>query len=215
MSQQSSLIVIHFYSYDSFSCIASSYFPWLHYCAYWGCASWLIPDSFLTHIILHAGRIFQQWHRNCIVCLVTPLTWHSPSPIHVPAPSGTLLAPPGLPASPMPPPHDPAPLPPHDSHAAVFTTPSSGAVQHRPGTSRPASEARGSCGHHCPALKAAVPQLFDQARAVDMQVPAPAGSTVQQGAWAGCRCCCHGRCGEHAHSSNVRKWGPPPPHGSH
>ena len=46
MSQRSTLIVFHFYSYDSFSCVASSFFPWLCYCAYWGCASWLIPDSF-------------------------------------------------------------------------------------------------------------------------------------------------------------------------
>ena len=73
MCHRSSLIVIHFYSYDSFSCAASSFFPWLHYCAYWGCASWLI---FLTHIILHAGRIFQQWHRNRIVCLIVESALH-------------------------------------------------------------------------------------------------------------------------------------------
>ena len=50
--------------------------PWLHYCAYWGCMSWLISDSFLTHIILHAGRIFQQRHCNCIICLVVEIAWH-------------------------------------------------------------------------------------------------------------------------------------------
>ena len=76
MSHQSSLIVIHFYSYDSFSCAASSFFPWLCYCAYWGCTSWLIPDSFLTHIILHTGRIFWQWHHNRIVCLVIESALH-------------------------------------------------------------------------------------------------------------------------------------------
>ena len=73
MSQRSLLIVIQFYS---LSCVASSFFPWLCYCAYWGCASWLIPDSFLTHIILHAGRIFQQRHHNCIVCLVVESALH-------------------------------------------------------------------------------------------------------------------------------------------
>ena len=70
MSQIFSLIVIHFYSYDSFSCVASSF---LH-----GCTIVLteaahhdsILTHFLTHIILHTGRIFQQWHCNCIVCLV-------------------------------------------------------------------------------------------------------------------------------------------------
>ena len=76
MSQMFSLIVIHFYSYDSFSCVASSFFPWLCYCAYWGCVSWLISDSFLTHIILHAGRIFQQQHHNHIVCLVVETALH-------------------------------------------------------------------------------------------------------------------------------------------
>ena len=76
MSQRSSLIVIHFYSYYSFSCVASSFFPWLCYCAYRGCISWLIPDSFLTHIILHAGRIFQQWCHNCIICLVVESALH-------------------------------------------------------------------------------------------------------------------------------------------
>ena len=76
MGQRSSFIVTHFYSYDSFSCVASSFFPWLRYCAYWGCTSWLIPDSFLTHIILHAGRIFQQWHCNCIICLVVESALH-------------------------------------------------------------------------------------------------------------------------------------------
>ena len=76
MSNRSSLIVIHFYSYDSFSCVASSFFPWLRYCAYWGCMSWPISDTFLTHIILHAGRIFWQWHRNCIVCLVVESALH-------------------------------------------------------------------------------------------------------------------------------------------
>ena len=76
MSQRSSLIVIHFYSYDSFSCVASSFFLWLCYCAYWGCTSWLIPDSFLTHIILHAGRIFQQWCHNHIICLVIESALH-------------------------------------------------------------------------------------------------------------------------------------------
>ena len=50
--------------------------PWLRYCDYWGCASWLISDSFLTHIILHAGRIFQQWHHNHIVCLVVESALH-------------------------------------------------------------------------------------------------------------------------------------------
>ena len=58
----------------------------------------------------------------------------------MPAPSGALLVPLSLPASPALPPCDPTLLPPHDSHAAVFTTPSSGAVQHRPGTSHPVSE---------------------------------------------------------------------------
>ena len=76
MSHRSSLIVIHFYSYDSFSCVASSFFSWLHYCAYWGYVSWLIPDSFLTHIILHAGRIFWQRHCNRIVCLVIESALH-------------------------------------------------------------------------------------------------------------------------------------------
>ena len=76
MSQRTSLIVIHSYSYDSFSSVASSFFPWLCYCAYWGCASWLIPDSVLTHIILHAGRIFWQQCHNCIVCLVIESTLH-------------------------------------------------------------------------------------------------------------------------------------------
>ena len=51
-------------------------FPWLRYCAYWGCASWLISDSFLTHIILHAGRIFQQWCHNHIICLVIESALH-------------------------------------------------------------------------------------------------------------------------------------------
>ena len=51
-------------------------FPWLHYCAYWGCTSWLISDSFLTHIILHAGRIFWQWCHNCIICLVVESALH-------------------------------------------------------------------------------------------------------------------------------------------
>ena len=55
-------------------CIIS--FPWLHYCAYWGCMSWLISDSFLTHIILHAGRIFQQQHHNCIISLVIKTALH-------------------------------------------------------------------------------------------------------------------------------------------
>ena len=31
---------------------------------------------FLTHIILHAGRIFQQQRLNCIVCLVIESTLH-------------------------------------------------------------------------------------------------------------------------------------------
>ena len=72
----SSLIVIHFYPYDSFSCVCIIIFPWLRYCAYWGCTSWLISDSFLTHIILHAGRIFQQWCHNCIICLVIESALH-------------------------------------------------------------------------------------------------------------------------------------------
>ena len=76
MSHRSSPIVIHFYSYDSFSCVVSSIFPWLRYCAYWGCTSWLIPDSFLTHIILHAGGIFQQQCHNCIICLVIETALH-------------------------------------------------------------------------------------------------------------------------------------------
>ena len=50
--------------------------PWLRYCAYWGCTSWLIPGSFLTHIILHAGRIFRQRCRNHIVCLVVESALH-------------------------------------------------------------------------------------------------------------------------------------------
>ena len=37
-----SLLWLHF-----LCCIIIS--PWLRYCAYWGCASWLISDSFLTH----------------------------------------------------------------------------------------------------------------------------------------------------------------------
>ena len=53
-----------------------SIFPWLHYCAYWGCMSWLISDLFLTHIILHAGRIFQQWCHNHIICLVVETALH-------------------------------------------------------------------------------------------------------------------------------------------
>ena len=83
MSHQSSLIVIHFYSYDSFSCAASSFFH--------GCAivlteaachdsflthSWLIFWLILTHIVLHAGRIFQQRHCNCIICLVVESALH-------------------------------------------------------------------------------------------------------------------------------------------
>ena len=76
MSLRTSFIVIYFYSYDSFSCVASSFFPWLHYCAYWGCASWRIPDSFLTHIILHAGGIFQQQCHNHIICLVVESALH-------------------------------------------------------------------------------------------------------------------------------------------
>ena len=35
-----------------------------------------IMTHFLTHIILHAGRIFRQWHRNCIVCLVIESALH-------------------------------------------------------------------------------------------------------------------------------------------
>ena len=74
MSHRSPLIVIHSYSYDSFSCAAS---PFLH-----GCATVLteaallcllrlrIMTHFLTHIILHAGRIFRQQCHNHIVCLV-------------------------------------------------------------------------------------------------------------------------------------------------
>ena len=50
--------------------------PWLRYCAYWGCVSWLISDSFLTHIILHAGRIFRQQCHNRIVCLVVESALH-------------------------------------------------------------------------------------------------------------------------------------------
>ena len=50
--------------------------PWLCYCAYWGCVSWLISDSFLTHIILHASRIFWQRHHNFIVCLVIESALH-------------------------------------------------------------------------------------------------------------------------------------------
>ena len=34
------------------------------------------PDSFLTHIILHAGRIFQQWHHNHTICLVIESALH-------------------------------------------------------------------------------------------------------------------------------------------
>ena len=30
----------------------------------------------LTHIILHAGRIFWQWHHNCIICLVMEPALH-------------------------------------------------------------------------------------------------------------------------------------------
>ena len=41
MSPRTSLIVIHFYSYDSFSCVASSFFPWLRIMTH----SWLIFDS--------------------------------------------------------------------------------------------------------------------------------------------------------------------------
>ena len=52
------------------------HFSWLHYCAYWGCMSWLISDSFLTHIVPHAGRIFWQWHHNCIICLVIESALH-------------------------------------------------------------------------------------------------------------------------------------------
>ena len=72
MSQRSPLIVIHSYSYDSFSCAASSF---LHGCTIvlTEAASWLI---FLTHIILHAGRIFRQRHHNHIVCLVVESALH-------------------------------------------------------------------------------------------------------------------------------------------
>ena len=59
-----------------FSSFASSFFPWLRYCAYWGCTSWLIPDSVLTHLILYAGRIFRQRCHNCIVCLVVESALH-------------------------------------------------------------------------------------------------------------------------------------------
>ena len=52
------------------------FFSWLCYCAYWGCTSWLISDSFLTHNILHTGRIFQQQHHNHIICLVIETTLH-------------------------------------------------------------------------------------------------------------------------------------------
>ena len=70
------LIVIHFYSYDSFSCVASTFFH--------GCTIVLTEavchDSFLTHflthIILHAGRVFWQWHHNHIVCLVIESALH-------------------------------------------------------------------------------------------------------------------------------------------
>ena len=72
MSHQSSLIVIHSYSYDSISCAASSF---LH-----GCAIVLTEaahhDSFLTHIFLHAGRIFWQWCHNHIVYLVVESALH-------------------------------------------------------------------------------------------------------------------------------------------
>ena len=35
-----------------------------------------VMTHFLTHIILHAGRIFQQRHRNCIICLVVESALH-------------------------------------------------------------------------------------------------------------------------------------------
>ena len=70
MSQMSSLI--YFSSYDPFSCVASSFFH--------GCAIVLTEAAhlthFLTHIILHAGRIFQQWHHNHNVCLVVKSALH-------------------------------------------------------------------------------------------------------------------------------------------
>ena len=84
MSQMSFLIVIHFYSYDSFSCVASSFSH--------GCTIVLTETAhhdsflthFLTHIILHASRIFRQCH-NHIVCLV--VEWLSLPCMHIRASS--------------------------------------------------------------------------------------------------------------------------------
>ena len=75
MSQTSSLIVIHFYSYNSFS-VLHHHFSMavllcllrLHVMTHF--------YSFLTHIILHAGRIFWQQHHNHIVCLVVETALH-------------------------------------------------------------------------------------------------------------------------------------------
>ena len=72
MSHRSPLIVIHSYSYDSFSCAASSF---LHGCAI-GLLRLRVMTHILTHIFLHAGRIFWQWCHNCIVCLVIESALH-------------------------------------------------------------------------------------------------------------------------------------------
>ena len=48
------------------------FFPWLRYCAYWGCTSWLI--FWLT--LFFAGRIFRQQGHNRIVCLVVESALH-------------------------------------------------------------------------------------------------------------------------------------------
>ena len=82
---------ITYYSYDE-SQVLSYYHPFLllwllflcciilfHGCAIVLCVMthfWLISDSFLTHIILHAGRIFWQRHHNCIICLVIEPALH-------------------------------------------------------------------------------------------------------------------------------------------
>ena len=63
MSQMSSLIVIHFYSYDSFSCVASSFFH--------GCTIVLTEaahhDSFLTHFWLTLFSMLVEYSRNDVV----------------------------------------------------------------------------------------------------------------------------------------------------
>ena len=63
MSQMSSLIVIHFYSYDCFSCVASSFF---HGCTI-GLTEAAHHDSFLTHFWLTLFSMLVEYSGNNIV----------------------------------------------------------------------------------------------------------------------------------------------------